>query len=709
MIEYDYILKKNEIDEVVTYKPKAIPKELPNLVYIEGPNSSGKSTLLHILALSFYGNRNRLIKESLHEKIDNLLNGERNNLSFSVKVKNDRGEVILTAEKRDFKNKEITLRDADNHLISFSQFEAKYNLIYDIPENPTKRIKELTREIKRMQDWFYQQLGILRSELVQTINDIRTAKDPQKIESVSKEIQVLEIRKNDKEKNLKTSEQNLQEIKLFTYLKFFKTYIEKEQVLNKSDKEIKKADSKKRRESQKINKNYNEILNNIANERNAIIALYASVTPSIRDFFKHTDEKHRVKMWEDINISEELQEPELFQTLKIEGSHFKNLLEIMDEEESKEKNFQEATVFRKLIEVLENYSNLRITIPGADLTISKFVEILQSKIREYDALFAKRRKIRRTIDDLNSILEKRELIGKMIFSAKKIAKEQPSASEMIDEGEAERIREQKLKHLLSECSNKLAYYKAELLKLGLKNQEQIDEFYPSIVLGKALAQRLSNYSEADLLERIFSIELDISKDKEEINKINSNLSYLTREKSNLEEKKAHPYHSHRSFLESTLAEVQQLESKIHSFGRCIDKLEKDMTSIKLDTCSFEEKKYYKKLFEYLGRRVHRIRHIDRDYEISEINLITNCILTKEGKEIKIEDMGTGQSQSAFLTGLLNTDDNRKIIALFDEVAMMDEKSLAPVYYKLKELYKRGKLLMGVIVQKADNPKIEPII
>jgi len=72
----------------------------------------------------------------------------------------------------------------------------------------------------------------------------------------------------------------------------------------------------------------------------------------------------------------------------------------------------------------------------------------------------------------------------------------------------------------------------------------------------------------------------------------------------------------------------------------------------------------------------------------------------------LSDLGTGQSQSAFLKGLLNTNDDRKIIALFDEVAMMDSKSLKPIYVKLKELHEQEKLLCGIIVQKADEFKIE---
>jgi len=72
-------------------------------------------------------------------------------------------------------------------------------------------------------------------------------------------------------------------------------------------------------------------------------------------------------------------------------------------------------------------------------------------------------------------------------------------------------------------------------------------------------------------------------------------------------------------------------------------------------------------------------------------------------------MGTGQSQSAYILSLLNVkDDPRKIIALFDEIAMMDDNSLRPVYSKMRELYKAKKLLLGILVQKGNEIKVEAL-
>ena len=78
MINYDYKIEREEDEKggIVEYIPDKIPKELPPIVYIEGPNSSGKSTLLHIISLGFYGLKNDAITPDLKDKMDNLLNSK---------------------------------------------------------------------------------------------------------------------------------------------------------------------------------------------------------------------------------------------------------------------------------------------------------------------------------------------------------------------------------------------------------------------------------------------------------------------------------------------------------------------------------------------------------------------------------------------------------------------------------------------------------
>ena len=57
MIKINYTIERDEGNEVIEFKPNLIPTELPNIAYIQGPNSSGKSTLLNIIALAFFGDK----------------------------------------------------------------------------------------------------------------------------------------------------------------------------------------------------------------------------------------------------------------------------------------------------------------------------------------------------------------------------------------------------------------------------------------------------------------------------------------------------------------------------------------------------------------------------------------------------------------------------------------------------------------------------
>jgi hypothetical protein len=71
-------------------------------------------------------------------------------------------------------------------------------------------------------------------------------------------------------------------------------------------------------------------------------------------------------------------------------------------------------------------------------------------------------------------------------------------------------------------------------------------------------------------------------------------------------------------------------------------------------------------------------------------------------------MGTGQQQAAYLAGLLTKPNSGKIIALLDEVAMMDSQSIKPIREALHKLYNNGRLLIGIIVQKSEQNRISPL-
>ncbi|MGD0451712.1 MAG: hypothetical protein ABSA79_11750, partial [Candidatus Bathyarchaeia archaeon] len=104
-------------------------------------------------------------------------------------------------------------------------------------------------------------------------------------------------------------------------------------------------------------------------------------------------------------------------------------------------------------------------------------------------------------------------------------------------------------------------------------------------------------------------------------------------------------------------------------------------------------------------RVGSFKHIDRIYKAKVVDLIDKIIITDDNEIIHMIDMGTGQEQAEYILSVLNINeenDPRKIIALFDEIAMMDDKTLEPICLRLRELEKQNRLLLGILVQKSNQ-------
>lgn len=111
MIEYDYKIERNEGNEIRTYVPDKIPKTLPNLVKIEGPNSSGKSTLLNILALSLHGNKKGNMNPSLLNKMRSLVDSKYQKLEFQVRIVNKDNTLEILSAKENADRPEIVVHE----------------------------------------------------------------------------------------------------------------------------------------------------------------------------------------------------------------------------------------------------------------------------------------------------------------------------------------------------------------------------------------------------------------------------------------------------------------------------------------------------------------------------------------------------------------------------------------------------------------------
>lgn len=113
MIKYSYKLRRKLSEgDIQDFFPQSIPTELPNLVYIEGPNSLGKSTLLNIVALAFLGANSPKIHPALRVKMDSLLNSDYQKLYFKLEISSGRENLVIKSEKIDPNLSEIVFEES---------------------------------------------------------------------------------------------------------------------------------------------------------------------------------------------------------------------------------------------------------------------------------------------------------------------------------------------------------------------------------------------------------------------------------------------------------------------------------------------------------------------------------------------------------------------------------------------------------------------
>ncbi len=700
MIEYDYELERDEQDVINIYRPGRFPKELPNLVFIEGPNDSGKSTLLNVIALSCYGLKNNYIKESLQKNIKKLVDSDR--IKFEVKITNENGDVELFSEKPSFDTDEIILRNKEHKIIAPEQFEKRYRLIYDIPENPTGRLGQLLIDIRDRQLWFLMREQALRAYLMRVIGDIKAARDPDRIENVRNEIRDFESRIEQGKQNVGALEERLKETELFAYVKYYTNYKEKLEDLKQGLKSLQKQEAGCAIRIGKDTKELKELCNQLSDEIDLVEEAFFEVSEELENVAAKKD-KSRLSIWKSINVREEFLNPDLKKDLKIEGQYFLDLVEKRLSIIEHADDVQKAQVYRDLLDLLNHYSNLEIEIPAANVTISKFIEILSEELEKHDAVLAELNRLTEAQEQLVRIIQKREhAVVNLIPKIRELGERTETTGEIMED-ETLNFQIAGVKAKISKCQESIDYYEAECLRIGLKKND-IQTLYASMVMGRALKE-LEHYKESELMERISDIKIEIRKGSQQSGKDEANLSYLKDELSKLEKKEPHKYHEHLAYLDETLQEILRMERQLNTYVSYMNQL----VAKKIDKKSEPGRaEYQEKVFSYLGKRVGRIKYIDNDYEITKIDMIKESIYTTSGKRIRISDMGTGRGQLAYLTGLLSSSDERKIIALFDEVAMMDKEALELICKKLKALHKSGKLLLGIIVQVAEAEKWRPL-
>ncbi|MFW6026292.1 MAG: hypothetical protein ACOCRX_08110 [Candidatus Woesearchaeota archaeon] len=700
MIKYDYTIERDEGDKTVHYKPDQIPKELSDLVYIQGPNSTGKSTLLNLIALGFFGEKleEDELHPPLHDKLVRLRNSNYQRIKFNIEVQNEMMGTTIKTIKEKYENKDIKVREIINgkeKSISFNDFKKKYKLIYDIPLNPIQRMNELLKEFKNSQDYAEDEIKTLRQEINDSIKGIREGKNPKKIEENKARIKSLNVKFNKKSKEFEEQKEFLNKLKQYHYLNQYLQVLSLINQKNKEIKQIEQSQEKKKKKQKQLSTRTKNLISEVKGKINEIIKHYNEIT-KLLELLKIDGIENRYQIWKNINITNKLfPDIQPLEELKTETEYFIDYLKSKQKKEKETKIAAEADFLKSLYKLLNSFKNTNIDIPGTSKKISEFIYDIKKELQKKENIINRNENISDCIlklEDLYKIID--EAINKLRDFNKKESQYQENLKQETNSDLLNQLYED-----LNSLNPQKEKYAQEIAKLDIEISKA-EKIFEEINLDDSL-QFYQAYTKKQLSDKIRSEELELNNKEKELERLNKDIEILSEENKKMENKKTHKYQNYSEELEKLRETVVKLEDKFHKeFHDHINKIRSK--NIDVENITDKQKNYNEELSKYIAEKLRYITHIDKKYEIEKMDVVKDEILTKSGKIIRFDDLGSGEGQGAYLGGLIKMNDNRKIIALFDEVAVMDTSTLEPIFNKLIKLYNEKKLLLGIIVQKKDD-------
>lgn len=707
MITYDYSLKRKVGDQVQEFLPNEALKIIPDIAYIKGPNSSGKSTLLNILALSFYGLELSSIEipNQLKNRIEGLLETDHQQLTFSVRVENEITKDHLVIEKSNPYTREVFLYkivSGEKKPLSPDSFKREFRLLYDIPIDPLERLPGLLNEVRSTQFKVGNRIYDFRSYLQQLIDEIKESKNPGQISKLAEDIADIKDDILTIDNSITTKESEIKEIT--TYL-LMRKWINLDEAINKMEEQLGQLNSQikvigegSRREAKDYTRKQSKLRSNLQEIKNLISDIRRFLVDVVAD-----SDQQRFSLWKNANPEEEIYHPGLIDELRIESQYFESALRkrFQNKRQKLGDVIEKVKLYKVLLQALDEYKFNDTLIPGLNKPVKNFITLLQEESEKYSVELNDLSNYEKYADSLHTLLS---LVDESII----LAKDFQNSREGVREGSIS------INELLSEKDNlesSLNQTKEELndiqLKLHPLNLKEVKEYIVPLRTSPIIQIHHAN-SDAQITESIEWLNKNVKEDKAKRDDKRRVLNHAETEMERLQKKEPHPLFSSLSVLENYLQKIRFLEKEFKvNFEEYIKRaIDAKKSTLRID---IKEQHYQEELGKLLGLKIGTIRHITDYYEIDRIDVFEKNIYTTSGVEIKYTDLGTGQGQAAYLEALLGMQSDKKVIALFDEVAMMDENSLQPIKEKLRAMYENGKLLAAIIVQKDEALSIESII
>lgn len=715
MLEIDYKVDRNEGTKLLTFQPDDKIKTInSNAIYLQAPNAKGKSYLLNILAIGFFGHRldtNQCrISKSLKTSIEDIMNRQDQNLTFNIKLVSKDGNLELISQKENPTSNDIHIKeiiDGKENDLPLSRFMENYYLIYDIPENPLHRLKEIIIEIGEQQNRYKEKVTNFKKYLEDIKIQIKNARNQEELDNIKSKIDYYKNAKDELYITIKGLSNKYNSIEKYFALREYVNYVEYYQNCN----DLLERNNSKIKKKEKVKKKFSTEYNNqksITKEKIGSINLKIfDLRKKIKNIFIDKDKElqEHIDYWAKINLQESVD------TFKIDSNIYIELKFINKKitEQSNNKTIKESgmrgTFYNELLNILKSYKNFDIRSLGLEKSTDELISIIveenkknEQNIRLYKELLDTKL--------LTIELEKEiKLLYKNLENLK-IAYNRREKSNSVGINVSEIDNEAKeLESKLTVYEDKINYY-IDIAKKYNLNLEQLDikdielEQKAIIDFNKDLKIILQT-DENNIQKELEKLKDQLVKLQESYNENEATENEFKVRYSELDERKPHKYQKYSEQIDSISDIVDKLESDLIKYEKIIRKISNNNEPIN----SEEELKFNDVISRYFALKIPEFPYINEFIKPEEINLLTNTIRADGGNRIiNMKDISTGQGMSMYIQAVLNRpcDDKRKIIAIFDETFTMDSKSIEPIKRLMKKLMDENRLILAIFARAVED-------
>jgi len=650
MIECNYEFQRFEGNKKNKYTPAKIIKKIGNLCYIKAPNSFGKSTFLNLIGLGFYAHQNQEVHEVLRSNINDLLESENQKIKFDLRITNKNMQILISKkelESKDFDIFEISNGKKDR--LTPLTITKKFKIIYDIPRNPTTRLKQLTEEVRDEQNKYGNRISRLRTRILEILEEIRESKDPDYINSLNETKKEFQTDLKSCDKNIEKLKKESENLEDYFFWRMFNQYSDEYRKIEHKKECLKSQSKSTERRIVKENKEFYNNYNLAKHEIKKIEEIYSSVTNKLKRFFPK--QSNLLEVWERVNIAKSMDEFEFNENFYSLIIRFKNMLQDEKTKLKEDKSNQEALIYQQLIQVLERFPDLNLRISILNKSLKEFLDDLKSAFREKSLNIQKIENIDQTILDLEKIEKHKKALETELFPTLIKLKPYVSSSEKRLLKSAD--NDEKIKYLEEECAKireQLRFYKAQYEYKKSPSEKEIKQ-----KIGKEI-RLLDSLNEAQINKKIKDVQDEVSNEKANKKDYERKLKNITLQIKELESKDEHPYKKYEKKINDILEIVRKLDNKINAeFTQYLEDIKNEKEPKNM---SNQQKKYTDIIFEYLGKRLGKILiHTGEHIIVSRVDLFKGTLETAKGGTFYLKQMGTGQSQAAYLLGLLSTEDD----------------------------------------------------